>query len=163
MAKNMSHEALRRQRMMDLARMKLIERHTDEECAQSLQVSLRTVGYYKSDPDYLAIVEEAKKEWRTGAEFQVHELAKTALETMADLMKPETRSEHVRYEAAKAIGDWLGLGVKETETAHDDREELARLLKIQEERPLQITIFQQPVKPGGFLPDGLARVVEAEP
>jgi hypothetical protein len=142
--------------------MKLIERRTDEECAQALKVSLRTIGYYKVDPAYAAVVEETKREWRAGAEFQVHDLARTALETMTDLMRPETKSEHVRFEAAKAIGDWLGLGVREVEVDTDDRRELERITSILEERrPMQVTVFQQQVQPGGFLPNGLQRVITA--
>jgi hypothetical protein len=159
----LSHAELRRQRLLQLARMKLIERRTDEECAQALKVSLRTVGYYKAGPAYAAVVQEAKREWKAGAEFQVHELARTALETMTDLMRPETKSEHVRFEAAKAIGDWLGLGVKDVEEDMDDRRELDRITKILEERrPMQVTIFQQQVQPGGFLPEGLQRAITAE-
>jgi hypothetical protein len=148
--------------MLMLARKKLIERKTDQECAAELKVSLRTIAYYKADPMYAEVIEEAKNEWKAGAEFTVAEMAQKVLSTMYDLLD-DPKSGHVRFEAAAKLGDWLGIGVKEAEEEGDQRSEVERITKILEERrPIQVNVFQQGVQPGGFLPAGLQRTITAE-
>lgn len=146
-----SHEELRQKRIEQLAHMRHIERCTLEECAQRLGVSKRTVQNYLADEDYEQTVQRLRKEWKEGAITHVAELAQTALTTMKDLMGPETKSEHVRFEAAKAIGDWLGLGQLEQAQQQDDHGEMERLQRLLAQRPVQITNIY-PVEPGGLLP-----------
>ena len=79
-------------------------------------------------------------------------------------MSPKTRSEHVRFEAAKAIGDWLNLGIDDQGTSNDDRGELERLSKLLADRPPVVVnqIFTEPVEGGGFLPKPLQRTVNMD-
>jgi hypothetical protein len=152
----------KRARLLMLARMKLIERKTDEECAQALKVSDRTIRFYKSDPMYAEVIEEAKTEWKAGAEFTVAGMAQKVLSTMYELLD-DPKSGHVRFEAAAKLGDWLGIGLKEAEDEGDQRSEVERITKILEERrPIQVNVFGQGVQPGGFLPEGLQRTITAE-
>lgn len=158
-------EQRRRERFEKLAWMRHIERRTVKECAETLAVSERTIHYYLTDPEFEAVVTDLRTQWKEGAITTVGSLAQTALKTMEELMLYD-KSGHVRFEAAKAIGDWLGLGQQLQEAQQDDREEAERLLRILAERPQTINnqIYLTPPEAGGFLPKALQRVVdEAQP
>ena len=147
-----------------LVRLRNLDRKTVEECAGELKVSPRTIKYWLASDEYKTLRAEMQAEWREHAEYQVADLSALALQTMKDLMEND-KSGHVRFEAAKAIGDWLGLGQHETEERADDRAELERLARILAERPAQIdtqqNVYVMPPEPGGFLPKPLQRVVES--
>jgi hypothetical protein len=111
------------------------------------------------------MVEEMRVEWMEQARTEVHSLAAQSLQTMRELMSPATRSEHVRFEAAKAIGDWLGLNLQPEAAGGDDRTELARLTRLVEERltePSRTQLFIGLVQPGGYLPESSVRSEAAQ-
>lgn len=144
-----------------LARLRHIDRLTIDECADRLGVAPRTVQYWLADDAYQQTVEHQRQEWVSGAEYRAADLAQKAMKTIEDLMDPKTKSEFTRLQAAKTIGDWLGLGQQQREAETDDVEELTRLQRLLIERPqqppLQVTnhFYGQGVEAGGFLPKAL--------
>jgi len=162
--KTLTKAEIRRGQFEELVRLKQIERLTNQEAADRLRVSRRTVQYWLEDPEYAETVKRLRLEWKENAITQVADLTQAALATMYELMSPNTRSEHVRFEAAKAIGDWAGIQINPEEDQHDDRGELDRLTKLLAERPPVVVnqIFTEPVEGGGFLPKPLQRTVNMD-
>lgn len=142
--------------LRELIRLRHLEHLTMAECAERLELSERTCYYLAASPDYAALIEQMRAEWTEAARTEVASLGAMALTAMKELMMPGGRSEHVRFEAAAKVGDWLGLGVIGRETAVDDRDELTRLTKLIEEKSQQpnVQLFFGQVQPGGYLPAG---------
>lgn len=148
-----------------LIRLRQIDHKTIEECAGLMNVSPRTIKYWLASDEYKATQEEMRDDWREAAITHAHFAAEKAIATMIKLLD-YPNSGHVQFEAAKQLGDWVGVQRVIQGQGNDDRGEVDRLMKILEERPTTInnnTVFLSAPEPGGFLPKPLQRVVDVTP
>lgn len=159
---------LKKQRLLEqIVRMRHLDRLTVQEVAQKLKISERAVYKYCADPAYDERVLALRKEWGEATRTSVYETGAKVIETLKELMSPATKSEHVRFEAAAKLGDWMGLSEQlQQEEQGDDRSEMQRLLTLLEERTRPIDTmapgFFEPPKPGGFLPSATVSEVGKE-
>jgi hypothetical protein len=85
-------------------------------------------------------------------------LGDEVIDTMHALMT-SARSELVRYNAAKSLGEWLGLHELDTTPKGNDKAELEELLAIAAKTSI-IPQFLPPPGPGGSLPLLSTAIVE---
>jgi hypothetical protein len=132
-----------------------------------MRVSSRTLQRWALSPEYHGLFDEMKREWKEQAEGRIHELGHEVIEVMVELMHNE-KSVFTRFQAAKALGDWMGLGQTKIEEERDDRNELAalydQLAARRQELQVNVTVEHinapdQPRLASGMIIEGEAREV----
>ena len=159
----------RRDLYEQLAQHHAVEHKTFGEVAQMMSVGERTLRRWAKSDEYQRVLDEMRAEWRTQSAAAVENIALSAIHVLVELMNDRTVRPHVRVEAAKALGDWAGLGQQRPQQREDDRAALIELYKVIEESkqptinvqlPPGTTISTPPQLPGGVV-EGEARVVDS--
>jgi len=132
-----------REELESFARLRM-QRLTYEECARRLRVSARTLKRWALEPAYAQIWSDLKQYWRDSAQGRVAEAGELAIATLIDLMTGPKTSALVRYYAAKAIGDWAGIGTEAAAKVQDDRDELNEIYRLLAKRPPQVNVQLPP-------------------
>lgn len=137
-----------------------VERLPIATVANRLDMSEYGVRQLRKDPDYITIRTARRTEMREDAITQIHEIGHEALDTMRNLLF--AKSELVRFNAAKQLGDWMGLGNLRQQAEDDEREELTDFLKELLAQKQQVTVnvnldiplphSMPPPSAGGLLP-----------
>jgi hypothetical protein len=123
-----------------------MRRVPDQNIAEIMRVSLNRIRRIRRDPIYHRLYEELQVEWNKAAQAKVADYVLEAVQTMRELMLHSPR-DHVRYEAAKAIGDWAGLGREKIDAVKDDREGLEKLYELMKARQQQAALPAPSVQP----------------
>ena len=116
-----------------LAQYHAVEHKTFAEVAQMMSVGERTLRRWAKTEEYQHILEEMRAEWRAQSATAVENIALAAIRVLVELMNDRTVRPHVRFEAAKALGDWAGLGQQRAPDREDDRAALIELYRVIEE------------------------------
>jgi hypothetical protein len=117
-----------------------------------MKASISTLKRWAARPEFTRIWRETETEWREAAQADVYNAGKLAVETMVLLMQ-SAKSDFVRVQAAKAVGDWAGLGQTTDDNSKDDREELLAALAAIQHRQLAV-IQQTKALPAGDIVEG---------
>ncbi len=138
-----------------------IQRQTIPEVAAALDLTEYAVRQLKKDPDYDTVRRERREEFHALSLSRVHVLADMAIGGLQDLALG-ARSEFVRFNAAKQLLDYTGLGQQALIETTDDRQEVSAFLRgFLDKHAVTISIEPQMasqkelpvVRDGGLLPD----------
>ncbi len=134
--------------------MKTSLRQTDAEAADYFHVSRRTICRWMQSSAYGQMLIAFKVSQKDSARAQIAGLADEIITNMYRLMIG-AKSDLVRYQATKTMGEWIGLDTLEVTEKEDDRSEAMELMRMIASRSsltLNATLLPPP-KPGGGLPD----------
>ncbi len=150
----------RQERLEQLAILRKVERLTFAECAARMGMSERQLRRWAQEPDFEDVLRNLHEEWREASKAAVTSLGWDAIAVLKDLML-NARREDVRFQSAKAIAEFAGIGRDEREELEDDREALGELVELIKKRQLEsgapgVTNVNVTLPPGSTirLPEG---------
>ena len=126
----------KRERFEQAAHMQL-NRFTIPQIARELGMPERTLRRQLNSSEYVEFFRTYQREFKEQAEAVLASLGDQVVRGMAELALGETRSEMARFQALKALGDWIGLGQTKPEqddSTKEDLKEIHDLLEARRER-----------------------------
>ena len=134
-----------------LAKLKAGMRYTDKEVAAHFGVTPRTIQRWLKDTAYGEAVRLYREEQKESAKAQLSGIADDVITTLHTLMFTD-RSGLVRFNAAKTLGEWIGMADQKEDKQVDNREEVVELMRrLAMDKPSPI--YLPPPGAGGRLPD----------
>lgn len=125
-------------------------RETNMEIAKAYNVSERTILRWTQETAFGRLREEFKQGRKEDARIRVTSLVDDIVDNLADLMV-NSKSDLVRWQAARTLGEWVGLHLPEVKARGDDRDETIEMLKQLNNRQAPLAELPPP-RPGGALP-----------
>jgi len=147
-----------------LAELVVVARLSNRQCADSLNVSMRTIQRWRNDPAYKAI----EHDMRARVFNEIVDNAASRMHRMIDVLTDiaeNGKSDIARVRAAEVLGRWVGLDSPRQvqQQQSDDRLKVVELL-LEQRRSISTSspIVMPPPTPGGLLPPGYRTTVVAD-